>query len=43
VDILILFPNKLFLSIFLLEIWWDVAKHRKTCFLHVRWGWWVLA
>jgi len=40
VDILILINNKNFLSIFWLEIWWDVARHPNTPFLQ---GSWVLA
>jgi len=35
--------NKFFLSIFWLEIWWDVAKHPNTTFLQVWWGSLVLA
>jgi len=38
VDFLILFKNKIFLSIFRLEIWWDVVRHPNTPFLHVWWG-----
>jgi len=30
VDILIFFKNKIFLSIFWLDIWWDVARHSNT-------------
>jgi len=43
VDILILFPNKIFLSIFWFEIRWDVVKHQNTPSWQVWWGWWVLA
>jgi len=43
VDILIFFKNKIFLSIFWLEIWWDVVKHSNTPFLQVWLGSWVLA
>jgi len=38
VDIFILFPNKIFLWIFRLEIWWDVVRHPKTPFRQIWWG-----
>jgi len=31
------FTNKIFLSIFWLEIWWDVVNHRITPFVQVSW------
>ena len=40
-DILIFFKNKIFLSIFWLENWYDVLKHPNTPFLRVWWGSWV--
>ena len=40
-DILILFRNKNFLSIFRLEIWWDVVRHPNTPYLQV-WWWWLV-
>jgi len=43
VDILIVFTNIIFLSIFWLELWWDIVKHPDTHFVLVWWGWWVLA
>jgi len=39
VDFLIFFTNKIFLSIFCLEILWDGVRHPKTPFLKL---WWVL-
>jgi len=38
VDILILFPNKIFLTIFWLKIWWDVAKHPNSLHLFCKFG-----
>jgi len=43
VDILIFFKNKIFQSMFGLEIWWNVEKHPIARFLQVWWGAWVLA
>jgi len=43
VDILIFFNNKIFQSIFWLEMWWNVAEHPNATFLQVWWGSWVLA
>ena len=40
-DFLIFFKNKIFLSIFWREIWWDVVKHPNTPFLQLWWGSWV--
>jgi len=37
VDIVIFFPNKIILSNFWLQIWWDDVKHRNTPFQQV-WG-----
>jgi len=41
VDILILFPNNILLSIFWLEICWDVVNYRKTPVWQVWWGWFL--
>jgi len=42
VVIMIFFTNKIWLSIFRLEYWWDVVKSPNTPFLQVWWDWWVL-
>ena len=41
VNFVIFFTNKIFLSIFWLEIWWDVVTHPNTSFLQLLWGLWV--
>jgi len=41
VGILIFCPNKILLSKFWLEIWWEVVKHRNTPFPQVWWDWCV--
>jgi len=35
---LIFYKNKVFLSIFWLEIWWDIARHPNTPVLQLWWG-----
>jgi len=37
-DFLIFFTNKIFLSMFWLEIWWDVVNHPNTPFLKLWWS-----
>jgi len=43
VDIWIFFNNKIFLSIFWLDIWWGVVRHSSTPLLQLWWDSWVLA